>query len=33
MCVGLCIAVEGNVQLWRATYSFGGLCIPGEGYV
>ena len=32
-CGGLCIAVEGYVQLWRAVYSCGGLCIAVEGYV
>ena len=30
---GLCIAMEGDVYLWRAMYSYGGLCIAVEGYV
>ena len=32
-CGGLCIAVDGNVQLWRAMYSYGGPCIAMEGHV
>ena len=32
-CVGLCIAVEGYVELWRGVYGCVGLCIAVEGYV
>ena len=30
---GLCIAVEGCGELWRAMYSCGELCIAMEGHV
>ena len=32
-CGGLCIAVEGYVELWMAMYSCGGLCMTVESRV
>ena len=32
-CGGLCIPVEGYVELWMAMYSCGGLCITVESRV